>query len=166
MSNPDSGNRVLDLDRGSRSSLSGMDAPHIEDTGTDHTADVEDIRRVIADAERAFNGNDAELLVGHFARNATAVGVTGALLDGRAAVLETSRALFAGPLAEQRARYDLVGVLFVRPDVALARKHATAVDADGRPLSVGHAMTALYVLVRERGRWWVVGRQNTLVQDA
>lgn len=142
-----------------------MDAPHIEDTGVDHTADVEDVRRVIADTERAFNGNDAELLVEHFARNVTAVGVTGTALHGRTAVLEASRTLFAGPLRDQRARYDLAEVLFVRPDVALARKNATAVDADGAALSVGHAMTALYVLVREHDRWWVVSRQNTLVQQ-
>ena len=57
-------------------------------------------------------------------------------------------------------------MLFVRPDVALGRQHATAVDAEGAPLSVGHTMTALYVLVREHSRWWVVGRQNTLVQQA
>lgn len=141
-----------------------MDAPHIEDTGTDHTGDVEDVRRVIADAEKAFNGNDADLLVEHLARNVGAVGVTGSVLAGRAAVLEVSRALFAGPLRDQRARYELADVLFVRPDVALARKYATAVDAEDVPLSVGHTMTALYVLVRERGRWWVVARQNTLVQ--
>ena len=141
-----------------------MDAPHIEDTTTDHAADVEDVRRVIADAETAFNANDADLLVEHFARNATAVGVTGALLVGRDAVLEAGRTLFAGPLRDQRARYELVDVLFVRPDVALARKHATAVGPDGEPVAVGHAMTALYVLVRENARWWVVSRQNTLVQ--
>jgi uncharacterized protein (TIGR02246 family) len=83
---------------------------------------------------------------------------------GRAAVLAASRSLFAGPLRDQRARSDLVDVLFVRPDEQdLARKNATAVGPDGEPLSVGHAMTALYVLVRENGRWWVVGRQNTLV---
>jgi uncharacterized protein (TIGR02246 family) len=143
-----------------------MDAPHIEDTSTDHVADTEDIRRVIDDAEQAFNANDADLLVEHFARNATAVGVTGDLLTGRAAVLEAGRSLFAGPLRDQRARYELVDVLFVRPDVALARKNATAVGAAGEPLSVGHAMTALYVLVRENGRWWVVTRQNTLVQQS
>ena len=141
-----------------------MDAPHIEDTATDHAADVEEIGRAIADAEKAFNTNDADLLVEHFAGNATAVGVTGAPLAGRAAVLEASRTLFSGPLRDQRARYELADLLFVRPDVALARKHATAIDADGEPLSVGHAMTALYVLVRENGRWWVVSRQNTLVQ--
>jgi uncharacterized protein (TIGR02246 family) len=140
-----------------------MTAPHIEDTDTDHAVDVEAIRQVIADAERAFNTNDADLLVEHFAENATAVGVTGAQLDGRAAVLAASRALFAGPLRDQWARYELADVVFVRPDVALAHQHATAVDADGRPIGVGHAMTALYVLVREDGRWWVAARQNTLI---
>lgn len=44
-----------------------MDAPHIEDTVTDHAADAEDIRRVIADAEKAFNAKDPDLLVEHFA---------------------------------------------------------------------------------------------------
>jgi uncharacterized protein (TIGR02246 family) len=141
-----------------------MSAPHIEDTSTDHSDDVAAIRRVIADAEQAFNANDAELLVEHFAENVTAVGVTGARLDGRAAVLEASTALFAGPLRDQRARYELADVLFVRPDVALAHKHATATDETGAPISVGHGMTALYVLIRENGRWWVVARQNTLVQ--
>lgn len=140
-----------------------MTAPRILDTTVDHAADVEAIRQVIADAERAFNTNDAELLVEHFAENATAVGVTGARLDSRDAVLAASRGLFAGALRDQRARYDLADLVFVRPDVALAHQHATAVDADGQPLSVGHAMTALYVLVREQGRWWVVARQNTLV---
>ena len=67
-----------------------MDAPHIEDTRTDHAGDVEEIRRVIADAEKAFNDNDAELLVEHVASNATTVGVTGALLAGRSTVLEAS----------------------------------------------------------------------------
>ena len=141
-----------------------MDAPYVEDTTTDHAADVEDIRRVIDDAAPAFNANDADLLVEHFARNASAVGVTGDLLAGREAVREASRSLFAGPLRDQRARYDLVDVLFVRPDVALARKNATAVGPAGEPLPVGHAMTALYVLVREDGRWWVVARQDTLVR--
>lgn len=142
-----------------------MVAPHIEDTSTDHTGDVEDIRRVITDAEKAFNDNDADLLVEHFAHNVGAIGVTGSALAGRTAVLEAGRALFAGPVRDQRARYELADVLFVRPDVALARTHATAVDADGVPLSVGHTMTALYVLVREGERWWVVARQNTLVQQ-
>ncbi len=143
-----------------------MSPPHIEDASTDHAADVEAIRKVIADAERAFNTGDAELLVQHFAENGTAVGVSGAQLDGRVAVLAAARELFAGALRGQRARYELADVLFVRPDVALAHKHATAVDADGQAISIGHTMTALYVLVREDGRWWITARQNTLVPTA
>lgn len=141
-------------------------APHIEDTSLDHTSDVEAIRRVIADVEKGFNDNDAELLVEHFAQNGSSVAVTGVQLDGRDAMLEASRAGLAGPLRDQRARYRLTDVLFVRPDVAVAHKHAWAVDAGGEPIDVGHAMVALYVLARENGRWWVVSRQNTLVAQA
>ena len=139
-----------------------MTNPHVEDTA-DHTADEAAIRAIVADTERAFNTGDAELLVAHAADNITAVGVTGTELTGRAAVLAGSRAAFAGPLKGQRARYEVTSVTFVRPDVALARKHAHAVDDAGEPIDVGHAMTALYVLTRESGRWWIVARQNTLV---
>lgn len=140
-----------------------MTAPRIEDIAADHAADVEAIRRIIADVEKGFNDNDADLLVEHFAQDSSAVTATGVQIDGRAAMLEAARAGLAGPLRDQRARYQLADVQFVRPDVAVAHKHAWAIDAAGEPVDVGHAMSALYVLVREGGRWWVVSRQNTLV---
>ena len=139
-----------------------MEIPRVEDL-SDHTDDEAAIRAIIADTEKAFNTGDAELLVEHMARNAVGVGVTGVELAGRAAMLEGARGAFAGPLKGQRARYDVVGITFLRPDVALARKHARAVDGAGELIDVGHAMTALYVLTKESGRWWVVARQNTLV---
>jgi uncharacterized protein (TIGR02246 family) len=132
-----------------------MTTPHIEDTA-DHAQDVDAIRGVIADAEAAFNAGDADRLVEHVAANATAVGVTGARAVGRAAMRAASRAAFDGPLRGRRARYDVVDVTFVRPDVALVQKQAR--------IDVGQGMTALYVLVREAGRWWLVARQNTLVE--
>ena len=52
---------------------------------------------------------------------------------------------------------------FVRPDVALVRKHARAITAEGEPLDLDHSMSALYVLTKEEGRWWIAARQNTLV---
>jgi uncharacterized protein (TIGR02246 family) len=139
-----------------------MSAPRIEDH-TDHTADVAAIRRIIADVEKGFNDNDAELLVEHFAQNGSVVTAMGVQIDGREAMLESARAGLAGPLRDERARYELADVVFVRPDVALAHKHAWAVDETGEPKNVGHEMSALYVLVRENGRWWIVSRQNTLV---
>jgi uncharacterized protein (TIGR02246 family) len=139
-----------------------MDAPRIEDHA-DHTADVAAIRRIIADVETGFNDNDADLLVEHFAQNGSVVTAMGAQIDGREAMLESARAGLAGPLRDERARYELADVLFVRPDVALAHKHAWAIDGTGEPKNVGHEMSALYVLVHENGRWWIVSRQNTLV---
>jgi uncharacterized protein (TIGR02246 family) len=139
-----------------------VNAPHIEDQ-TDHAGDVEAIRRIIADVEKGFNENDAELLVEHFAQNGSVVTAMGTQIDGRDAMLESARAGLAGPLRDERARYELADVVFVRPDVAIAHKHAWAIDETGEPKNVGHEMSALYVLVREYGRWWVVSRQNTLV---
>lgn len=139
-----------------------MSAPRIEDH-TDHTADVTAIRRIIADVEKGFNDNDADLLVEHFAQNGSVVTAMGVQIDGRAAMLESARAGLAGPLRDERARYELADVVFVRPDVALAHKHAWAVEETGEPENVGHEMSALYVLVRENSRWWIVSRQNTLV---
>ena len=138
-------------------------APTIEDTTADHAADRAAIEAIIADVETGFNTKDPELSVAHFARNATAVTVGGARSSGLDALLEAHRAAFAGPLRDQFARYDVLDVVFLRPDVALAHKAARAVQADGTPIDVGHAMVALYVLVKEHGRWWIVARQNTLV---
>jgi uncharacterized protein (TIGR02246 family) len=141
-----------------------MDVPPlIEDRTQDHDADVAAIARVIADVETGFNTNDPELSVLHFARNATAVTVSGVQVSGHDALLEANRTGLAGPLRDQHARYELAEVTFLRPDVAVAHKRARATTPDGEPIHVGHEMTALYVLVRERGRWWIAARQNTLV---
>ena len=138
-------------------------APIIEDSATEHAADRAAIEAIVADVETGVNTKDPELSVAHFARNGTAVSVGGVRSSGLDALLEAHRAAFAGPLRDQFARYDVIDVVFLRPDVALAHKAARAVQADGTPIDVGHAMVALYVLVKERGRWWIVARQNTLV---
>jgi len=137
--------------------------PLIEDRSHDHAADVAAIERVIADVEAGFNANDPDLSVEHFARNASAVSAGGVQVSGLDALLEANRTGLAGPLREQYARYELADVTFLRPDVAVAHKRAWATAANGEPIDVGHAMIALYVLVREDGRWWIAARQNTLV---
>src|SRR5690349_13848474 len=125
--------------------------------------DLRQIARIVTDTETAFNTHDADLLVAHFAADVTTVGVTGAVLRGRDEALETSRRLFAGPLADQYARYEVDEVRFLGDDVALVRKLATATDAEGVDLDLDHTMVAHYVLARRDGRWWVALRQNTLI---
>jgi uncharacterized protein (TIGR02246 family) len=126
-------------------------------------ADVAAIARVIADIETAFNSKDPDLAVAHFAPDATAVSASGVLLEGRDALHDAWARDYAGALRDQYTRYELADVRFPRPDVAVAHKRARAVTADGEPLDVGHELLALYVLVRDDGRWRVVARQSTLV---
>ena len=121
------------------------------------------LRAVIADVEAGSNDNDPELSVEHFTPDATAVNVMGALVRGRDALLEANRRGLAGPLKDERARYELRDIAFVGPDVALAHKTARAVDPDGA-VDEQHAMIALYVFVKREGRWMIAARQNTLVQ--
>jgi len=136
--------------------------PTIEDT-SDHADDIRAIEQLIADIETGFNANDPDLSVSHFARNASAVNVAGVLVSGRDALLDANRTGLAGPLRDQYARYEIADVVFLRPDVAIAHKLARATSSAGEPIDVGHTMIALYVLVRQEGRWWVTARQNTIV---
>lgn len=135
----------------------------MNDTTTGHESDVEAIERIISDIETGFNTKDPDLSVEHFTENATAVSVAGTLLSGRDALLDANRRGLSGPLRDQYARYELDDVVFVRPDVTIAHKRAWAITADGEPIDVAHSMIALYVLVKEDGRWWVAARQNTMV---
>lgn len=140
-----------------------MTATHGSTTST--AADEAAVRQIIADVETGMNTNDPELLTRHFAADAVAVGVNGIPHVGRAA-LDAAHVAAVGPggfLRDQYARYEVVEVRFVRPDVALARKHARAITADGEPIDLDHAMSALYVLIKEDGRWWIAARQNTLI---
>lgn len=87
----------------------------------------------------------------------------GVRLSGLPEIMAASEAGLAGPLADQYARYEVRDVRFARPDVALVHKEAFAVTPDGEPIDLDHAMNALYVLVKENGRWLIAARQNTLV---
>lgn len=130
----------------------------------DHADDIAAIRAVIADIEAGFNEKDAERSVAHFGDEATDVSVAGVLIAGRDALLAAHRTGYAGPLRDQFARYELGDITFLRPDVAIAHKHARAVTPDGEPIDLEHTMIALYVFVRNGGRWQVAARQNTLAR--
>jgi uncharacterized protein (TIGR02246 family) len=130
----------------------------------DHAEDIAAIRAVVADVEGGFNAKDAERSVAHFTGDATAVDVHGVLVRGRAALLAAHRAGYAGPLRDQYARHELGDVTFPRPDVAIAHVRAHAVDAAGAPIALDHTMLALYVFVRQDGRWRVAARQHTVAR--
>lgn len=144
--------------------MTGASAPPVVEHSSPAEEDLAAIRRIVADTETAYNTNDAELMTKHFARNATVVNAMGVTLSGVDAIVEATRQGLAGFLRDEHVRYDVLDVLFVRPDVALAYKGARATDAEGNLLDAEHVMKVLYVVVKEDGRWWTVARHHTLVR--
>jgi len=141
-------------------------APTLADPA-DRSADTAAIRAVVADVEAGLNSNDPDLMTRHLAADAVAVGVNGRATVGLAA-LHAVHVKAVGPggiLRDQYAHYEVASVTFLGPDVALARKLARAVDAEGEPIDLDHTMSALYVLARRDGRWWIAARQNTLISS-
>lgn len=147
-------------------SIRDSDVPVIGDESVDHAADREAIEAIISTVEAAYNTNDAELMVRDLAANAVVGNAVGVLQRGREAVLEASRAGLAGFLKDEYVRYEVTDIGFLRPDVAIAHKAARAVTAEGETIDIDPAMIALYVLVKQDGRWWVAARQNTPVPQA
>ncbi|MFC4373623.1 SgcJ/EcaC family oxidoreductase [Nocardia halotolerans] len=141
-------------------------APIVEDDSVDHAADIAAIRQIIADTQTGYNTNDADLMTAQFTANAVVGNAVGMVISGRDALLESNRRGLAGFLRDEYVRYDVVEVSFLRPDVAIAHKTARATTAEGTLLDPEPAMVALYVLVRQDGKWWTAARQNTLVPSA
>ncbi|MEU0500821.1 SgcJ/EcaC family oxidoreductase [Nocardia sp. NPDC005998] len=140
--------------------------PVVEDNTVDHADDIAAIEQIIANVQTAYNTNDADLMTADFTANAAVVNAVGALMVGKDALLEANRQGLAGFLKDQYVRYDVADIVFLRPDIAIAHKVARATTADGALIDLDHAMIALYVLVKENGRWWTAARQNTLVPQA
>ncbi|MEV4125054.1 SgcJ/EcaC family oxidoreductase [Nocardia sp. NPDC049707] len=140
--------------------------PVVADTTVDHTADITAIEQIIATVETAYNTNDAELMTADFTANAAVVNAVGALMVGKDALLAANRQGLAGFLKDQYVRYEVADIVFLRPDIAIAHKLARATTAEGELIDIDHAMIALYVLVKENGRWWTAARQNTLIPQA
>ncbi|MET8870623.1 SgcJ/EcaC family oxidoreductase [Nocardia sp. NPDC004604] len=140
--------------------------PMVEDNTVDHADDIAAIEQIIANVQTAYNTNDAELMTADFTANAAVVNAVGALMVGKDALFEANRQGLAGFLKDQYVRYDVADIVFLRPDIAIAHKVARATTADGALIDLDHAMIALYVLVKENGRWWTAARQNTLVPQA
>ncbi|MCC3317154.1 SgcJ/EcaC family oxidoreductase [Nocardia africana] len=140
--------------------------PAVEDTTTDHAADVAAIEQLIADVETGYNTNDAELMVSGFTANASAGNAVGMVITGYDSLLEAAERGLAGFLKNEYVRYDVGDIGFLRPDVAVVHKVARATTAEGELIDKDPAMVALYVLVKENHRWWVAARHNTPVPKA
>jgi hypothetical protein len=105
-------------------------------------SEIDEIRSVIADVERGFNAHDATLANEH-------------VVPGVSVAIEVR--------PDQHAWFEVRDVTLLRPDVALVDVEVHGITEDGEPLDLDHTMSSLYVLVKQRQRWWIAARQSTLV---
>lgn len=137
--------------------------PGPEVDGAVSDEDAAALRDIVANVERGFNQNDADVLLRDVAPDARIVNAIGMELVGREQIEASTRLGFTqAHLRDSTAHYRLHGIAMLAPDVAVAHKRAWSTE-DAAERGEAPEMTALYVFTRREGRWWIIRRQNTLV---
>ena len=116
---------------------------------------------VVQSVQDAFNRRDPEALAAAFTDDATWTTVFGRRLDGRAAIAEFGREALPR-MGDQYARYAVVRLLAVRPDVLVVNVAQTPTTASGEPAD-GVPGAALYLLTDGPAGWRIAAGQNTFV---
>lgn len=124
-------------------------------------AEIEAIKQVIAKLEHSQENELPEEFVGLFRADAIWTTGHGKRLTGRHEISSFTHQVLPGAMKDSTATYEVVDVLFIRPDVAAVKAHAQYWTLEGAP--IGNAGTPLYVMAKEDGQWRLVACQNTEV---
>jgi uncharacterized protein (TIGR02246 family) len=122
------------------------------------------IKQIITEMETAHNHHDANELDRHFTSDASWVNVMGQRLSGWKEINEVHKAVYKGPLKNSYARYDVVNISFIRPDVAVTHIRQYSTTPDKKIIEGGQGSLAVYVMIKENSTWKVAAGQNTLIQ--
>jgi uncharacterized protein (TIGR02246 family) len=118
---------------------------------------------VVKDLEKAFNAKDPVALSEVYAEETSWSNAVGTRLDGRAAIAEFSAPAMKDFLRDSYARYDVVKLLEIAPEVIAVNVAQTPTDGAGVPVH-GTRGAALYVIARRADGWKIVAGQNTPIE--
>ncbi|MFG1811394.1 SgcJ/EcaC family oxidoreductase [Streptomyces sp. NPDC049040] len=124
---------------------------------TDSAADIEAVKQVVAIVEHSQQHKDPDEFLALFHADAIWTTAHGKVLIGIEAISEFTRKVLPASDWDGKVSYEVVHVLFVRPDVA-------AVKVRQRYLSPGDESEGapLYVMAKQDdGRWLLTACQNT-----
>lgn len=133
------------------------------DTTSGGEPELEAIRQVVATLEHAQQNELSDEFVGLFREDAVWTTAHGKRLTGREEIAAFTRQVLPGAMRHSTATYEVVHVLFIRPDVAAVKVRQRPVTHEGEPLAGEPEGSPLYVMTREDGRWRLVAGQNTVV---
>lgn len=132
---------------------------------TDTASEIAAIEQVVAAVEHAQRHELVDDFVALFREDAIWTTGAGRLLIGRDAVAAFTRQVLPGAMAGLVPSYEVVHVLFIRPDVAAVKVRQRYFSPDGVLLTDQGEGTPMYVMSKEDGRWRLTANQNTLVAD-
>jgi uncharacterized protein (TIGR02246 family) len=134
-------------------------------TALETQPEVEAIADVVARLEHAQQTESVDEFVNLFREDAIWTTGGGRVLDGRAEIEAFTRTVLPGAMRESTQTYDVVKVLFIRPDVAAVKVRQRYITLDGAPVEDAPEGSPTYVMAKEGGRWVLVAAQNTVVVD-
>ncbi|MFI8765888.1 SgcJ/EcaC family oxidoreductase [Streptomyces sp. R-07] len=130
---------------------------HMTTESTSHAADIEAISRLVATVEHSQQNKDPEEFLSLFHPDAMWTTAHGKVLIGLDAISEFTRKVLPAASWDGQVTYEVVHVLFIRPDVAAVKVRqrylAPGEESEGAPL---------YVISKQAdGRWLLTACQNT-----
>ena len=124
---------------------------------TAYAADIEAIKQVVATVEHSQQHKDPDEFLALFHPDAVWTTAHGKVLIGLEAISEFTRKVLPAATWDGKVSYEMIHVLFVRPDVAAVKVRQRYLSPDDE--SEG---APLYVMTKQDdGRWLLTACQNT-----
>jgi len=132
--------------------------PHVE-------SEIAAITQVVAAVEHAQRNELVDQFVSLFREDAIWTTGGGKLLVGRDTIAAFTRKVLPGAMKGLVPSYEVVHVLFIRPDVAAVKVRQRYFSLEGELVTELGEGTPMYVMSKEDGQWFLTANQNTAVAD-
>ncbi|MCX5115321.1 SgcJ/EcaC family oxidoreductase [Streptomyces sp. NBC_00378] len=130
---------------------------HMTTEPTAYAADIEAVKQVVATVEHSQQHKDPDEFLALFHPDAVWTTAHGKVLIGLDAISEFTRQVLPAANWDGKVSYEVVHVLFIRPDVAAVKVRQRYLSPDDE--SEG---APLYVMTKQDdGRWLLTACQNT-----
>ena len=130
---------------------------------TDTQPEVAAIKQVVAAVEHAQRNELTEEFIALFREDAIWTTAAGKLLIGRDEIAAFTRKVLPGAMKNLVPSYEVVHVLFIRPDVAAVKVRQRYLTPAGEFVAEQGEGTPMYVMAKEDGQWRLTANQNTAV---
>ncbi|MBB4889637.1 uncharacterized protein (TIGR02246 family) [Streptomyces netropsis] len=126
--------------------------------------EIEAIKQVVAAIEQSQRDGLPDEFAALFRPDAIWTTDQGRRLTGREEIAAFTHQVLPGAMTDSCTTYEVVHVLFIRPDVAAVKVRQRYLTGDGQP--IGNEGSPLYVMAKEDGQWRLTACQNTEVLDS